>query len=68
MCSSAKYLGFDTKCEDIFKSLQEYFEFHDIPLPNITAVACDVAPAVIGDISAFLMEIVPEVITVHCSI
>ena len=44
----AKYFRLDSKGETIFETLQEYLEFHDIPLPNITAVACDGVPAMIG--------------------
>ena len=65
----AKYLRLDSKGETIYKTLQEYFEFHDIPLTNITAVTCDGVPAMIGryrGFSAFLKETVPEIITVHC--
>ena len=48
-----------------------FYDFHDIPLTNITAVACDGAPAMIGryrGFSPFLTEIVPEVFRVHCAI
>ena len=45
---AVKYFKLDSKCETISKTLQEYFQFHDIPLTNITAVACDGVPAIIG--------------------
>ena len=65
----AKYITLDSKGETIFTTFQECFESHNIPLTNITAVACDGAPAMIGrhrGVSTFLREIVPEVITEHC--
>ena len=65
----AKYLRLVSKGKTIFKTLQGCFEFHDIPLENIAAVAYDGAPAMIGryrGFSAFLREIVPEVMTGHC--
>ena len=43
-----KCLRLNLNGETISKALQEYFEFHDIPLTNITAAACDGAPAMIG--------------------
>ena len=69
MFSSAKYLRLDSKGETIFQTLQVYFEFHNIPMVNTTAVGCDETPAMIGryrGFSAFLKEIVPDVFTVHC--
>ena len=65
----AKYSRFDSNNETMIKALLEYFEIHDIPLRNITAAACDGAPAMNAryrGFSVFLKEIVPEVITVHC--
>ena len=68
----AKYFRFDPNGETIYRTLQEYFKYHDIPLTNITTVACDGAPARIGryrGFSDFLMEIVPEGIHgYHCVI
>lgn len=65
----AKYLRADAKGETILQCVQQYFEKHNIPLSNITAVATDGAPAMVGWYRGFarlLKEKVPDVRTVHC--
>jgi len=51
------------------KCVQQYFEKHNIPLSNITAVATDGAPAMVGRYRGFaslLKKKVPAVRAVHC--
>ena len=52
-----------------FLCLKDYLNKHNVPLENITAVATDGAPAMVGryrGFSVFLKEKVPTVRTVHC--
>lgn len=65
----ANYLSGDAKGETVLKCVQQHFEKHNIPLSNITAVATDGAPAMVGQYRGFaglLKEKVPDVHTVHC--
>lgn len=65
----AKYLETDGKGITIFRCLEEYLNKFDIPLENITAVATDGAPAMVGryrGFATFLKEKVPDVRTIHC--
>lgn len=65
----ANYLTGDAKGETILQCVQQYFEKHNIPLSNITAVATDGAPAMVGRYRGFaslLKKKVPNVRTVHC--
>ncbi|XP_023233556.1 zinc finger BED domain-containing protein 5-like [Centruroides sculpturatus] len=65
----AKYLETDSKGETIFLCLQDYLNKHNIPFGNITAVATDGAPAMVGryrGFFVFLKKKVPKVHTVHC--
>ena len=65
----AKYLKTDAKGKTIFLCLEEYLKKHDISFSNITAVATDGAPSMIGryrGFAAFLKEKVPDVRTIHC--
>lgn len=65
----ASYLNADSKGETIFLCLEDYLNKHNVPLENITAVATDGAPAMVGryrGFSVFLKEKVPTVRTVHC--
>ncbi|KRX25624.1 SCAN domain-containing protein 3 [Trichinella nelsoni] len=65
----ANYLKGDAKGETIFRSLEDYLKEHNVPLRNITAVATDGAPAMVGRYRGFatlLKETVPDVRAVHC--
>lgn len=65
----ANYHTGNAKGETILKCVQQHFEKHNIPLGNITAVATDGAPAMVGQYRGFaglLKEKVPDVHTVHC--
>lgn len=60
----AKYL----KGATIFQCLEEYLEKHNIPISNITTVATDGAPAMVGSyrrLSTLLEEKVSDIRTVH---
>jgi len=64
-----KYLKGDAKGETIFRCLVDYLKEHNVPLGNITAVATDGAPAMVGryrGFAALLKEKVSNVRTVHC--
>ncbi|OUC49758.1 hypothetical protein D917_05088, partial [Trichinella nativa] len=66
-----EYVGYysDAKGETIFRSLEDYLKEHNVPLGNITAVATDGAPAMVGRYRGFatlLKETVPDVRAVHC--
>lgn len=57
-----KYLNGET----IFLCLEDYLKKHNVPLENITAVATNGAPAVVGHYSGFVAlfkEKVPNVYT-----
>ncbi|KRX40686.1 Protein ZBED8 [Trichinella murrelli] len=65
----ANYLMGDAKGETIFRSLEDYLKEHHVPLRNITAVATDGAPSMVGRYRGFanlLKETVPDVRAVHC--
>ncbi|KRZ51796.1 Zinc finger BED domain-containing protein 5 [Trichinella nativa] len=65
----ANYLVGDAKGETIFRSLEDYLKEHNVPLGNITAVATDGAPSMVGRYRGFanlLKETVPDVRAVHC--
>ncbi|XP_003369530.1 putative zinc finger protein [Trichinella spiralis] len=65
----ANYLKGDAKGETIFRSLEDYLKEHNVPFRNITAVATDGAPAMVGRYGGFatlLKETVPDVRAVHC--
>ncbi len=67
----AKLLETDTKGASILRTVQEFFELHNLPLTNILACATDGAPAMIGRHSGFiglLTQLVPGVMTIHCVI
>ena len=52
-----------------FSCLEEYINKHSVPVMNITAVATDCAPAMVGrcrGFTVFLKEKVPTVLTFHC--
>ncbi|XP_003371113.1 conserved hypothetical protein [Trichinella spiralis] len=59
----------DAKGETIFRCLEHYLKEHNVPHGNITAVANDGAPAMVGRYRGFatlLKETVPDVRAVHC--
>jgi len=63
------YLEGDSKGEIIFRCMEEYFQEQNISLQNITAVATDGAPAMVGRYRGFatlLKQKVPHVVTVYC--
>jgi len=63
------YLEGDSKRETIFRCIEEYFQEQNISLENITAVATDGAPAMIGryrEFATLLKQKVPHVVTVYC--
>ncbi|KRY13214.1 Zinc finger BED domain-containing protein 5 [Trichinella patagoniensis] len=65
----ANYLKGDAKGETIFRCLEHYLKEHHVPLGNITAVATDGAPSLVGRYRGFatlLKETVPDVRAVHC--
>ncbi|KRZ15985.1 SCAN domain-containing protein 3 [Trichinella zimbabwensis] len=65
----ASYLKGDAKGERIFRCLEDYLKEHNVPLRNITAVATDGAPTMVGRYRGFatlLKETVPDVRAVHC--
>ena len=65
----AKHLTADAKGETILQCVQQCFKKHKKPLSNISAVATDGAPAVIGWYTGFaslLKEKMPDMRTVHC--
>ncbi|KRY68754.1 Zinc finger BED domain-containing protein 5 [Trichinella pseudospiralis] len=49
----ANYLKGDAKGETSFRSLEDYLKEHNVPLRNITAVATDGAPAIVGRYRGF---------------
>ncbi|KAL1286271.1 Zinc finger BED domain-containing protein [Trichinella pseudospiralis] len=53
----------DAKGETSFRSLEDYLKEHNVPLRNITAVATDGAPAIVGRYRGFA-TLLKE--TVHC--
>ncbi|KRX92277.1 Zinc finger BED domain-containing protein 5 [Trichinella pseudospiralis] len=59
----ANYLKGDAKGETSFRSLEDYLKEHNVPLRNITAVATDGAPAIVGRYRGFA-TLLKE--TVHC--
>ncbi|KRZ88153.1 Zinc finger BED domain-containing protein 5 [Trichinella sp. T8] len=65
----ANYLKGDAKSETIFRCLEHYLKEHHVPFGNITAVATDGAPSMVGRYRGFanlLKETVPDVRAVHC--
>jgi hypothetical protein len=65
----SKYLEGDSKGETIFRCMEEYLQGQNISLENITAVATDGAPAMVGRYRGFatlLKQKVPHVVTSHC--
>jgi len=65
----SKYLEGDSKGETIFRCMEEYLQEQNISLENITVVATDGAPAMVGRYRGFatlLKQKVPHVVTVHC--
>ena len=65
----SKCLESDPKGKTIFRCMEEYLQEQNISLENITAVATDGAPAMIGRYRGFatlLKQKVPHVVTVHC--
>ena len=65
----AKYLRADSKGETILQCLEDYLNKMNVPIENITAVATDGAPAMIGRYRGFaslLKRKVPGVRTIHC--
>ncbi|XP_064098766.1 protein FAM200C-like [Macrobrachium nipponense] len=65
----AKYLTADAKGETILQCMQQYFEKHNIPFSNITAVDTDGSPAMVGwyrGFASLLKQKVPDVRTEHC--
>ena len=64
----SEYLEGDSKGETIFRCMEEYLQGQNISLENITAVATDGAPAMVGRYRGFatlLKKRVPHVVTVH---
>ena len=65
----AKYLKTDSKGETIFRCVKEYFEKHCISFHNVTAIATDGAPSMVGKYKGFLAIVKKEnanIRTVHC--
>ena len=67
-----KYLKGDAKGNTIFQCLVDYLKEHNVPLGNITAVATDGAPAMVGryrGFAALLKERFPMCLlfTVFCT-
>ena len=65
----AKYLRADSKGETILQCLEDYLNKMNVPIANITAVATNGAPAMIGHYRGFaslLKRKVPSVQTIHC--
>lgn len=61
----------DTKGESIFHVVENFFLNENIPLTNIVACATDGAPSMVGrhkGFLAYLKNVVPNVLTVHCVI
>ncbi|KAJ8948975.1 hypothetical protein NQ318_022999 [Aromia moschata] len=67
----ARTLTTDTKGESIFSVFKDYFMAKAIPLSNITSVASDGAPAMVGryrGIVSHLKQNIPGVLAIHCVI
>ncbi|CDW59998.1 WAP domain containing protein, SLPI-like [Trichuris trichiura] len=67
----AKELITDTRGELIFLVLRGFYEEKEIALLNITAVATDGTPAMMGRQRGFiahLKQVVPDIVAVHCVI
>ena len=67
----SKHLEGDSNGEAIFRCMGEYLQEQNISLENITAVATDGAPAMVGRYRGFatlLKQKVPHVVTVHCAL
>ena len=61
----ANYLETDSKGETVFSCWEEYSNKHNIPIRNITAVAADAAPAMVGCYRGFSVFLNMKVPTVH---
>ncbi|XP_029656380.1 protein ZBED8-like [Octopus sinensis] len=67
----SEHLELDTRGLTIFKTVEQYFLKHEIPLSNIFACSTDGAPAMVGvhrGFLAYMKEKVPNIFTIHCVI
>ena len=65
----SKYLEGDSKGQPVFRWMEEYLQEQNISLENISAIATDGAPAMVGRYRGFatlLKQKVPHVVTLHC--
>ena len=64
----ARSLVTDTRGVSIFEVVRSFFDYHNIPLPNIIACSTEGAPSMIGCYRGFialLMKTVPNMFTIH---
>lgn len=67
----AKCLTTDTKGETIFQAVLDFFTEKEIPLENISTVATDGCPSMVGrhrGLIALLKKRVPHLLAIHCVI
>lgn len=61
----------DTKGESIFEAVVNFFEVNQIPMENISSVATDGAPSMVGRYRGFialLRKKIPHIFAIHCVI